>query len=487
MFLMWLGEQITSRGVGNGISLIIFAGIVAGLPHAIGQTLELGRTGALSTGLILAIIVLAVVVIARHRLHRARPAPAADPVSEAPGRQQDVPGRHLAPAAEAQHVGRHPADLRLVAAAAAGDASPASPTRRRCPAGCSAIVAALGHGQPLYMVLYARADRLLRLLLHRHRLQPEGHGRQSEEAFGGFIPGIRPGERTAEYIDYVLTRITVIGAVYLIFVCLLPEFLISARLDVPFYFGGTSLLIVVSVTLDTVAQIQSHLIAQQYEGLIKKSKLRGARGADEADSARAAGGGQGDPGQETDREARHSAALHRRHAARRHRRPRRRWVWRPRRSWTRRARLRRDRQRASSPSASTSPTAPSGFILDGFPRTMPQAEALDAMLAEARASKLDAVIELKVDDEVLVEPYRQARQGAPKAGSRCAPTTIRSVFDKRLRGLLQEDRAADRLLPRQGHAEDVDGMAPVETVTAPDRAAARDSDGHGLQGPDVAS
>ena len=122
MFLMWLGEQITARGIGNGISLIIFSGIVAGLPHAISGTLELGRTGALSTGLILAIIVLAIVVIARHRLLRARPAPAADPVSEAPGRQSHVPGRYLASAAEAQHGGRYPADLRLVAAAAAGNA-----------------------------------------------------------------------------------------------------------------------------------------------------------------------------------------------------------------------------------------------------------------------------------------------------------------------------------------------------------------------------
>ena len=131
----------------------------------------------------------------------------------------------------------------------------------------------------------------------------------------GFIPGYRPGERTAEYIDYVLTRITVIGAVYLVAVCLLPEFLISAT-GVPFYLGGTSLLIVVSVTLDTVAQIQGHLIAHQYEGLIKKSKLRGGREDDEADFAWAARGGQGDASAATGRKIRHTAAFDGRHAAR---------------------------------------------------------------------------------------------------------------------------------------------------------------------------
>jgi preprotein translocase subunit SecY len=125
------------------------------------------------------------------------------------------------------------------------------------------------------MIVLCGDDRLLCLLLHGDRVQSEGHRRQSQAPWR-FIPGIRPGERTAEYIDFVLTRITVIGAMYLIFVCLLPEFLI-AQTGVPFYLGGTSLLIVVSVTLDTVAQIQGHLIAQQYEGLIKKSKLRGGK------------------------------------------------------------------------------------------------------------------------------------------------------------------------------------------------------------------
>ena len=183
MFLMWLGEQITARGIGNGISLIIFAGIVAGLPSAIGGTLELGRTGALSTG-------------AdpgdhragrrRHRADRvlrARPAPAADPVSEAPGRQPHVPGRHVAPAAEAQHVGRHPADLRLVAAAAAGDARRLLRHRPTLP-GWASDDPRRARPRPAALHGALRGDdRVLRLLLHGDRLQSEGHGRPAEEAF----------------------------------------------------------------------------------------------------------------------------------------------------------------------------------------------------------------------------------------------------------------------------------------------------------------
>ena len=142
--------------------------------------------------------------------------------------------------------------------------------------GWASTVLALARPRPAALPgLLCGHDRVLRLLLHVHRVQPEGHGRQAEEASAASFPAIRPGERTAEYIDYVLTRITVIGAIYLVAVCLLPEFLISAT-GVPFI-GGTSLLIVVSVTLDTVAQIQGHLVAHQYERLIKKSKLRGGK------------------------------------------------------------------------------------------------------------------------------------------------------------------------------------------------------------------
>ena len=226
MFLMWLGEQITSRGIGNGISLIIFAGIVADLAAALAGTLELGRTGALSTALILAIIVLAIAVIAHHRLRRARAAPPADPVSEAPGRQPDVPGRYLAPAAEAQHVGRYSADLRLVAAAVAGTARRLRQTTAELPGWATTIIAALGHGQPLYMVLYAAMIVFFAFFYTAIVFNPKDTA-DNLKKHGGFIPGIRPGERTAEYIDYVLTRITVIGAIYLVIVCILPEFLIS--------------------------------------------------------------------------------------------------------------------------------------------------------------------------------------------------------------------------------------------------------------------
>ena len=150
-----------------------------------------------------------------------------------------------------------------------------SNTDRRCPAGRARSWPTLGHGQPLYMALYAAMIVFFAFFYTAIVFNPKDTADQLKK-HSGFIPGYRPGERTAEYIDYVLTRITVIGAIYLVVVCLLPEFLISAT-GVPFYLGGTSLLIVVSVTLDTVAQIQGHLIAHQYEGLIKKSKLRGGK------------------------------------------------------------------------------------------------------------------------------------------------------------------------------------------------------------------
>ena len=143
------------------------------------------------------------------------------------------------------------------------------------PTWATTILSALGHGQPLYMLAYASLIMFFAFFYTAIVFNPKDTADQLKK-HSGFIPGIRPGERTAEYIDYVLTRVTVIGALYMTLVCLLPEFLISAT-GVPFYLGGTSLLIVVSVTLDTVAQVQGHLIAHQYEGLIKKSKLRGGK------------------------------------------------------------------------------------------------------------------------------------------------------------------------------------------------------------------
>ena len=274
MFLMWLGEQITARGIGNGISLIIFAGIVAGLPGAIGGTLELGRTGALSTGLILAIIVLCVVVIAvivfferaQRRLLIQYPK------RQVGNRMFQGDTSHLP--LKLNTAGVIPpifaSSLLLLPATLAGFS-----TAETLPGWASSILATLGHGQPLYMALYAAMIAFFAFFYTAIVFNPKDTADQLKK-HSGFIPGYRPGERTAEYIDYVLTRITVVGAIYLVVICLMPEFLISAT-GVPFYLGGTSLLIVVSVTLDTVAQIQGHLIAHQYEGLIKKSKLRGGK------------------------------------------------------------------------------------------------------------------------------------------------------------------------------------------------------------------
>jgi len=148
-------------------------------------------------------------------------------------------------------------------------------TKGQGPDWLNKVTALLGHGQPLFMVFYAALIVFFAFFYTSIMFNPKETA-DNLKKYGGFIPGIRPGERTAEYIDYVLTRITLIGALYLVAVCLLPEFLINYT-GVPFYFGGTSLLIVVSVTMDTVAQVQGHLLAQQYEGLIKKSKLRGAK------------------------------------------------------------------------------------------------------------------------------------------------------------------------------------------------------------------
>ncbi|WEX07130.1 preprotein translocase subunit SecY [Chelativorans sp. AA-79] len=274
MFLMWLGEQITARGIGNGISLIIFSGIVAGLPTAIGGTLELGRTGAMSTGLILAIIVLAIVVIgvivfferAQRRLLIQYPK------RQVGNRMFQGDTSHLP--LKLNTAGVIPpifaSSLLLLPATVAGFTD-----TTQLPGWAGTLLATLGHGQPLYMVLYAALIAFFAFFYTAIVFNPKDTADQLKK-HSGFIPGYRPGERTAEYIDYVLTRITVVGAIYLVLVCLLPEFLISAT-GVPFYLGGTSLLIVVSVTLDTVSQVQGHLIAHQYEGLIKKSKLRGGK------------------------------------------------------------------------------------------------------------------------------------------------------------------------------------------------------------------
>jgi preprotein translocase subunit SecY len=273
VFLMWLGEQITARGVGNGISLIIFAGIVAELPSALVGTLELGRTGQLSTFLILGIIIMAVAVIAfvvfMERAQRRL-------LVQYPKRQQ---GNRVLQG-DSSHL---PLKLNTAGVIPLIFASSllllpitvANFSAGQGPEWLNYIVALLGRGQPLFLFLYIGMIIFFAFFYTAIMFNPKDTA-DNLKKYGGFIPGIRPGERTAEYIDYVLTRVTTIGAIYLGAVALLPELLIS-NLRVPFYFGGTSLLIVVVVSMDTVSQIQGHLLAQQYEGLIKKAKLRGAR------------------------------------------------------------------------------------------------------------------------------------------------------------------------------------------------------------------
>jgi len=272
LFLMWLGEQITQRGVGNGISLIIFAGIVAGLPSALVGLFELARTGSLSPGLLIALLALMLFVVgAIVFMERAqRRLLIQYPKRQVGNRMFQGDSSHLP--LKLNSAGVIPpifaSSLLLLPITAAQF------TAGQGPDWLNTIVASLGRGQPLHIALYVALIVFFAFFYTAVVFNPKDTA-DNLRKYGGFIPGIRPGEKTAEYIDYVLTRITVVGAIYLAAVCVLPELLISYA-AVPFYFGGTSLLIAVSVTMDTVAQIQSHMLAHQYEGLIKKAKLRGA-------------------------------------------------------------------------------------------------------------------------------------------------------------------------------------------------------------------
>jgi preprotein translocase subunit SecY len=273
VFLMWLGEQITARGVGNGISLIIFSGIVAELPSALVGTLELGRTGALDTLFIMFLFVMVIGVImfivfmerAQRRI-----------LVQYPKRQQ---GNKMT-GGESSHI---PLKLNTAGVIPPIFASSllllpitmANFSAGQGPEWLTTVTALLGRGQPLYMAMYMGGIVFFCFFYTAVVFNPVDTA-DNLKKYGGFIPGIRPGKNTSDYLDHVLTRLTVLGAAYLSAVCLLPEILIS-QYSVPFYFGGTSLLIVVTVTMDTVGQIQSHLLAHQYEGLIKKSKLRGRK------------------------------------------------------------------------------------------------------------------------------------------------------------------------------------------------------------------
>jgi len=278
LFLMWLGEQITSRGVGNGVSLIIFAGIVAGLPRGIGQLLVQSQTSgnylplfvivALAVGAVLAIVF---IERSQRRL-----------LVHYPKRQQGnrmIGGDTSFMPLKINTAGVIPpifaSSLLLLPTTAMGFLSTAA-----LPAWAAwlpAAVGALQHGQPAFMLLYAALIIFFSFFYTSVVFNPEETA-ENLRKYGGFLPGIRPGKRTAEYLDYVLTRLTVIGAAYITAVCIMPELMMAGLGATQFALGGTSVLIVVTVTMDTVAQIQSQLLAHQYEGLIKKSKLRGGKG-----------------------------------------------------------------------------------------------------------------------------------------------------------------------------------------------------------------
>ena len=271
IFLMWLGEQITSRGVGNGISLIITAGIVANLPSALVSTLQLGRTGELSVSFILLILILILALIifivfvekAQRRL-----------VVQYPKRQV---GNKIY-GGQSSHLPLKINTSGVIPVIFASSILLLPNTMSSFGASSSneiflMISSYLGRGQPLYMLFFAFMIIFFAFFYTGIVFNPDEQA-ENLRKYGGFIPGIRPGENTSIYIDYVLTRLTTIGAIYLTLVALLPEFLIS-RTSIPFYLGGTSLLIVVVVMIDFINQVQSHLFQHQYEGLLKKTKLKG--------------------------------------------------------------------------------------------------------------------------------------------------------------------------------------------------------------------
>ncbi|MBX9873370.1 MAG: preprotein translocase subunit SecY, partial [Beijerinckiaceae bacterium] len=274
MFLMWLGEQITARGVGNGISLIIFVGIVAHIPEALAQFLSQGRTGAVSPVVIVVVFLMVVVVMtfvvfmerALRKIH-----------IQYPRRQvgmkiYDGSSSHLP--IKVNPAGVIPAifasSLLLLPATISTFSGNTTSTV------LSTVLAYLGPGQPLYLFLYATLIVFFSYFYTANVSFKSDDVAENLKNQGGFIPGIRPGAKTVDYLDYVVARILVLGSAYLAAVSLLPEILRS-NFSIPFSFGGTSVLIVVSVTMDTINQIQSHLLAHQYEGLIERSQLRGRK------------------------------------------------------------------------------------------------------------------------------------------------------------------------------------------------------------------
>lgn len=272
MFLMWLGEQITERGIGNGISMIIFSGIVAGLPHAIGGTLELTSTGAFSIPVVIllftaVVLVTALVVFVERGQRKILVNYAKRQVGNKMygGQSSHLPLKLnmagvippifassiiLFPATLAGWFGSHPSMSWL-----------------------KDVATALSPGQPIYVLLYATAIIFFCFFYTALVFNPKETADNLKKS-GAFVPGIRPGEQTARYIDKIMSRLTLVGAIYITLVCLLPEFLI-VKFNAPFYFGGTSLLIIVVVTMDFMSQVQAYIMTHQYEGLLKKANFKG--------------------------------------------------------------------------------------------------------------------------------------------------------------------------------------------------------------------
>ena len=274
MFLMWLGEQITARGIGNGISLIIFVGIIAEIPGALAQFLSQGRSGAISPAVIIGVLAMVVVVIAfvvfmersLRKIHVQYPR------RQVGMKVYDRSSSHLP--IKVNPAGVIPAIfasslLLLPTTLATFSGNQSGPIM-------STVPAYFGPGQPLDLIFFAGMVVFFTFFYTFNVSFKTEDVAENLKNQNGFIPGIRPGKRTEQYLDYVVTRILVLGSAYLAAVVLLPE-VMRTRLAIPFYFGGTSVLIVVSVTMDTIQQVQSHLLAHQYEGLIEKSQLRGRR------------------------------------------------------------------------------------------------------------------------------------------------------------------------------------------------------------------
>jgi preprotein translocase subunit SecY len=274
MFLMWLGEQITSRGIGNGISLIIFVGIVAEIPAALAQFFASGRSGAISPGIIIGVLVIVVLTMAfvvfmeraLRKIHIQYPR------RQVGMKVYDGGSSHLP--IKVNPAGVIPAIfasslLLLPTTISTFSGNQTGPVM-------STILAYFGPGQPLYLLFYVAMIVFFAYFYTANVAFKSEDVADNLKNQSGFIPGIRPGQKTVDYLDYVVARLLVVGSAYLAAVCLLPEILRS-QLAIPFYFGGTSVLIVVSVTMDTINQVQSHLLAHQYEGLIEKSQLRGRK------------------------------------------------------------------------------------------------------------------------------------------------------------------------------------------------------------------